>query len=191
MKVLAINGSARKNGNTAIMINTLLSELTAEGIETEHVQLAGQDLRGCLACYKCFETKDKKCIQKKDKLNELIEKMQGADGIVLGSPTYFANVTSNMKSLIDRAGLVSIANGRMFARKVGAAVVAARRGGAIHTFNSLNHFFFINEMVVPGSIYWNMGFGREIGEVSGDEEGLRTMRTLGQHMAWLLKKIHA
>lgn len=191
MRVLAINGSARKNGNTAIMINTLLAELTAEGIETEHVQLAGQDLRGCLACYKCFETKDKKCIQKKDKLNELIEKMQGADGIVLGSPTYFANVTSNMKSLIDRAGLVSIANGRMFARKVGAAVVAARRGGAIHTFNSLNHFFFINEMVVPGSIYWNMGFGREIGEVNGDEEGLRTMRTLGQHMAWLLKKIHA
>lgn len=191
MKVLAINGSARKNGNTAIMINTLLAELTAEGIETEHVQLAGQDLRGCLACYKCFETKDKKCIQKKDKLNELIEKMLEADGIVLGSPTYFANVTSNMKSLIDRAGLVSIANGRMFARKVGAAVVAARRGGAIHTFNSLNHFFFINEMVVPGSIYWNMGFGREIGEVGGDEEGLRTMSTLGKHMAWLLKKIHA
>ncbi|MEF3697098.1 flavodoxin family protein [Desulfolutivibrio sp.] len=191
MKVLAINGSARKNGNTAIMINTLLAELTAEGIETEHVQLAGQDLRGCLACYKCFETKDRKCIQKKDTLNELIEKMQGADGIVLGSPTYFANVTSNMKSLIDRAGLVSIANGRLFTRKVGAAVVAARRGGAIHTFNSLNHFFFINEMVVPGSIYWNMGFGREIGEVNGDEEGLRTMSTLGQHMAWLLKKIHA
>jgi len=191
MKVLAINGSARKNGNTAIMINTLLAELTAEGIETEHVQLAGKDLRGCLACYKCFETKDRKCIQKKDMLNELIEKMHDADGIVLGSPTYFANVTSNMKSLIDRAGLVSIANGRMFARKVGAAVVAARRGGAIHTFNSLNHFFFINEMVVPGSIYWNMGFGREIGEVNGDEEGLRTMRTLGQHMAWLLKKIHA
>ena len=191
MKVLAINGSARKNGNTAIMINTLLAELTAEGIETELVQLAGQDLRGCLACYKCFETKDKKCIQKKDSVNELIEKMHDADGIVLGSPTYFANVTSNMKSLIDRAGLVSIANGRLFARKVGAAVVTARRGGAIHTFNSLNHFFFISEMVVPGSTYWNMGFGREIGEVNGDEEGLRTMSTLGKNMAWLLKKIHA
>lgn len=191
MKVLAINGSARKDGNTAKMIGTLLAELTAEGIESEHVQLAGKDLRGCLACYKCFETKDKKCIQKKDMVNELIERMDAADGVVLGSPTYFANVTTNMKSLIDRAGLVSIANGRIFARKVGAAVVVARRGGAIHTFNSLNHFFFINEMVVPGSIYWNMGFGREIGEVDGDEEGLRTMSTLGKHMAWLLKKIHA
>jgi len=191
MKVLAINGSARKNGNTAIMIDTLLAELSAEGIATEHVQLAGQDLRGCLACYKCFETKDRRCIQKKDPVNELIEKMLDADGIVLGSPTYFANVTTNMKSLIDRAGMTSIANGRMFARKVGASVVAARRGGAIHTFNSLNHFFFINEMVVPGSIYWNMGFGREIGEINSDEEGLRTMSTLGRHMAWLLKKIHA
>lgn len=191
MKVLAVNGSARKDGNTAIMIETLLAELAAEGIETEHVQLAGKNLHGCLACYKCFETKDRRCIQKKDMVNELIEKMLTADGIVLGSPTYFANLTTNMKSLIDRAGMTSIANGRMFARKVGAAVVAARRGGAIHTFNSLNHFFFINEMVVPGSIYWNMGFGRNIGEVNSDEEGLRTMSTLGKHMAWLLKKIHA
>ncbi len=191
MKVLAVNGSARKDGNTAIMIETLLAELAAEGIETEHVQLAGKNLHGCLACYKCFETKDRRCIQKKDMVNELIEKMLEADGIVLGSPTYFANVTTNMKSLIDRAGMTSIANGRMFARKVGAAVVAARRGGAIHTFDSLNHFFFINEMIVPGSIYWNMGFGRNIGEVNSDEEGLRTMSTLGKHMAWLLKKIHA
>ncbi|NMC48729.1 MAG: flavodoxin family protein [Desulfovibrio sp.] len=191
MKVLAVNGSARKDGNTAIMIDTLLAELAAEGIETEHVQLAGKNLHGCLACYKCFETKDRRCIQKKDLVNELIEKMLEADGIVLGSPTYFANLTTNMKSLIDLAGMTSIANGRMFARKVGAAVVAARRGGAIHTFNSLNHFFFINEMIVPGSIYWNMGFGRNIGEVNSDEEGLRTMSTLGKHMAWLLKKIHA
>ncbi|QLA17448.1 flavodoxin family protein [Desulfolutivibrio sulfoxidireducens] len=191
MKVLAVNGSARKNGNTAILINTLLAELEAEGIGTEQVQLAGKDLHGCLACYTCFETKDRRCIQKKDLVNELIEKMLDADGIVLGSPTYFANVTTNMKSLIDRAGMTSIANGRMFARKVGAAVVAARRGGAIHTFDSLNHFFFINEMIVPGSIYWNMGFGREIGEVNSDEEGLRTMSALGKHMAWLLKKIHA
>ncbi len=191
MKVLAVNGSARKNGNTAILINTLLAELEAEGIGTEQVQLAGKDLHGCLACYTCFETKDRRCIQKKDLVNELIEKMLDADGIVLGSPTYFANVTTNMKSLIDRAGMTSIANGRMFARKVGAAVVAARRGGAIHTFDSLNHFFFINEMIVPGSIYWNMGFGREIGEVNSDEEGLRTMSTLGKQMAWLLKKIHA
>ncbi|MBU1039756.1 MAG: flavodoxin family protein [Proteobacteria bacterium] len=189
MKVLAINGSARLNGNTAIMLNTALAEIAAAGIETELVQLGPKGLQGCIACYKCFENKDKRCAVDDDKLNSYIEKMLAADGILLGSPTYFADVTTNMKSLMDRSGMVSRANGDMFQRKAGAAVVTARRGGAIHTFDTLNHFFFIGQMVVPGSSYWNMGYGREPGQVSGDEEALATMRTLGQNMAWLLKKI--
>jgi multimeric flavodoxin WrbA len=122
-------------------------------------------------------------------VNECIEKMQESDGIILASPTYFADVTAEMKALIDRAGLVSIANGRNLKRKVGAAVVAVRRGGSIHVFDSINHFFLINEMIVPGSVYWNLGIGREKGEVEGDEEGIRTMTMLGENMAWLLKKI--
>jgi multimeric flavodoxin WrbA len=190
MKVVAFNGSARKNGNTAILINIVLGELEKEGIATELVQLAGETIRGCIACMKCWENKDQRCSVTNDILNACIEKMIEADGIILGSPTYFANVSTELKALIDRAGMTSIANDRMFKRKVGAAVVAARRGGAIHVFNSINHFFFIGEMMVPGSIYWNMGFGLDKGEVEKDDEGLNTMKCLGENMAWLLKKIH-
>jgi multimeric flavodoxin WrbA len=190
MKVVAFNGSARKDGNTAILIKTVLAELEKEGIETELVQLAGKKIRGCIACFKCFANKNQRCSVEKDVLNDCIEKMVGADGIILGSPTYFANISTELKALIDRAGMVAIANGDMYRRKVGAAVVAVRRGGAIHAFNSINHFFFISQMMVPGSRYWNMGFGLEKGEVEKDEEGLRTMQVLGENMAWLLKKIN-
>lgn len=189
MKVIAFNGSARKQGNTAILINHVFSELEKEGIETELVEFAGKKIQGCTACYKCFETKDRKCAIKNDIVNECIEKMVEADGIILGSPTYFADITSEMKALIERAGFTAMANGVMFKRKVGAAVVAVRRGGAIHAFDSINHFFLINQMIVPGSSYWNMGMGREIGDVEKDEEGIRNMKNLGENMAWLLKKI--
>jgi multimeric flavodoxin WrbA len=190
MKVVAFNGSARKDGNTAILIKTVLAELEKAGIETELVQLAGKKIRGCIACFKCFANKNQRCSVEKDVLNNCIEKMVGADGIILGSPTYFANISTELKALIDRAGMVAIANGDMYRRKVGAAVVAVRRGGAIHAFNSINHFFFISQMMVPGSRYWNMGFGLDKGEVEKDEEGLRTMQVLGENMAWLLSKIN-
>ncbi len=189
MKVIAFNGSARKDGNTAILIHHVMAELEKEGIETELVQLAGKKINGCTACFKCLEKLDRQCWGRKDFINECIEKMLAADGIILGSPTYFANVSSEMKALIDRAGMVAKVNGEMFRRKIGAAVVAVRRGGAIHAFNSMNHFFFISQMVVPGSRYWNVGVGREIGEVNGDDEGVQTMKTLGENMAWLLKKV--
>lgn len=189
MKVVAFNGSARKDGNTALLVGHVFRELEAEGIETELVQLAGRTIRGCAACYKCFANRDKRCAVANDALNECLEKMLEADGIILASPTYFADVSSEMKALIDRAGLVSMANDRMLSRKVGAAVVAVRRAGSIHAFDSMNHFFLIQQMIVPGSIYWNVGIGRNIGEVDADEEGIRTMKVLGQNMAWLLKKL--
>jgi multimeric flavodoxin WrbA len=189
MKVVAFNGSARKDGNTALLVGHVFRELEAEGIETELVQLAGEKIRGCIACYKCFANKDKRCAVANDVLNQCLEKMLEADGIILASPTYFADVSAEMKALIDRAGLVAIANDRMLARKVGAAVVAVRRAGSTHAFDSMNHFFFIEQMIVPGSIYWNVGIGREIGDVEDDEEGVRTMKVLGQNMAWLLKKL--
>ena len=189
MRVVAFNGSARKDGNTAILVRHVFQELEKEGIETELIQLAGSSIHGCTACMKCFENRDRRCSVKKDILNDCIEKMIGADGIILGSPTYFANVSTEMKALIDRAGMVSRANKDMLARKVGAAVVAARRAGAIHVFNSINHFFFIGQMIVPGSSYWNLGIGRQKGEVEKDEEGIQTMLNLGRNMAWLLKKL--
>jgi len=191
MKVIAFNGSARKNGNTAILLDVVLDELKKEGIETELYQLAGKKIRGCLACYKCAQNKDRSCSMKDDALNECIAKMIESDGIILGSPTYFTDVTTEMKALIDRSGLVTRANGDLLRRKVGAAVVAVRRAGSIHAFDTLNHFFFISQMIVPGSNYWNVGIGRNIGEVEKDEEGLRTMKILGENMAWLLKKLHA
>lgn len=191
MKVIAFNGSARKDGNTAIMIKQVFGELEKEGIETEMVQFSGQKIRGCIACYKCFENKDQRCAVNNDIANDCIEKMLGADGIILASPTYFADVSAELKALIDRAGLVAKANEEMFARKVGAAVVAVRRGGSIHAFDSMNHFFLIGGMIIPGSCYWNMSFGLEKGEVENDDEGSRTMQILGRNMAWLLKKIQA
>ena len=189
MKVTAFNGSARKDGNTAIMIRWVFSELEKAGIETEMVQLAGRRLDGCYACYKCMERKNNRCAVETDDLNGHIAKILESDGIILASPVYFADLTPSIKALIDRAGMVARANRGIYSRKVGAALSVARRGGTVHTFDSLNHFFLINEMIVPGSSYWNIGYGREIGGVENDTEAKEVMTTLGNHMAWLLKKI--
>ena len=191
MKVVAFNGSPRNKGNTDTLINYVLSELQKEGIDTEVIQVGGTRIQGCTACGKCYEKMDKKCINDKDIVNECIEKMLEADGIILASPTYFADLTPELKALIDRAGFVAIANKEMFRHKVGAAVVAVRRAGSIHVFDSINHFFTISQMIIPGSSYWNMGIGLAEGDVEKDEEGIQTMKTLGQNMAWLLKKLNA
>ncbi len=189
MKVLAINGSPRRDGNTAILLKRVLAEIAKEGIETELVQLAGRPLRGCTACYQCYERKDRRCAIAADGFNECFEKMCAAEGILLGSPTYVADITAEMKALIDRACLVSRANGNLLMRKAGAAVLAVRRAGSVHAFDSINHFFTITQMIIPGSNYWNLGIGREVGEVESDAEGLATMETLGRNMAWLIKRI--
>jgi multimeric flavodoxin WrbA len=191
MKVVAFNGSARKDGNTAILINYALKELQQEGVDTELIQFAGHSIPGCNACMRCFQTKDEKCVIEDDIVNDCIARMIAADGIILGSPTYFADLTPEMKALIDRAGFVARANDNMLRRKVGAAIAVARRAGAIHTFDSINHFFLITQMIIPGSLYWNIGIGKDKGEVEKDDEGIQIMKTLGQNMAWLLKKLHA
>ncbi len=190
MKVVAFNGSARKGGNTAQLVQMVFGELEKEGIATELVELSGSNLSGCIACYKCFKEKDMRCAVQEDALNSHIEKMRAADGIILASPTYFSDVSANMKALIERAGMVSRANGDLYARKVGAPVVAVRRAGGCHVLSSLNFFFFIGQMIVPGSSYWNIGYGLDKGQVQEDAEGKRTMETLGRNMAWLLKKLH-
>ena len=191
MKVVAFNGSPRKEGNTAALIRHVLTELEKEGIETETVQVGGKSIHGCTACAKCYENKDKKCVIDKDIVNECIEKMLEADGIILASPTYFADLTPELKALIDRSGFVAKANGELFRRKVGAAVVAVRRAGSVHVFDSINHFFTISQMIIPSSNYWNVGIGLAEEDVEKDEEGIRTMQILGQNMAWLLKKLNA
>lgn len=189
MYALAINGSPRKDGNTRIMLTRALAPLAEAGWETELVDLAGKALRGCIACYKCFENKDMRCAVKNDDLNGLLERIMRADALILGTPTYFTDVTAEMKALLDRTGMVSIANGAALRGKIGAAVVVARRGGATHAYDTINHMFLMSQMIVPGSIYWNIGYGRDKGEVDADAEALANMEHLGRAVDWLGRAI--
>jgi multimeric flavodoxin WrbA len=189
MRVLGINCSPRKGGNTEILINEVFKALQNEGIKTEFFQLGGKTVSGCIACMKCRKKADGRCHQKNDVINECIGKMIKADGIIIGSPVYFADLSAEAKALIDVAGYALGYAGNPLKRKPGAAVIAVRRAGAIHAFDSINHFFLINEMIIPGSSYWNIAIGREKGDVLKDEEGIRTMKVLGENMAWLLEKI--
>jgi multimeric flavodoxin WrbA len=189
MKVLGVNGSPNKDGNTSLLIKAVFQELKKEGIETELINIALKPVRGCKACLKCLKNKNKRCVFDDDIINECIGKMAAADGIILGSPTYFTDVTAEMKALIDRAGMVSLTNGGMFKHKVGGCVVAVRRAGAVHTFDTMNHFLHYMQMFLVGASYWNMGFGFAAGEVNDDKEGMENMKTLGENMAYLLKKI--
>jgi len=186
-KILAVNGSPRREGNTAHMLKTVLEVCERAGFETELYQAGGKEVRGCMACRKCAENKGRCAID--DWMNELYPKMKQADAIVLGSPTYFSDLTPELKAVIDRCGFVSRSDGSSLSRKVGAAVSAVRRAGGIHTLDSIQHFFLINDMIVPGSLYWNMSLAWGLGDYEKDDEGVRTMTRLGENIVWLLEKI--
>ncbi len=189
MYALAINGSPRKKGNTELLLTEVLSELNSADWETELVKVGGTAIRGCIACNKCFENQDNKCTLKDKQFNDIFAKMLKADAVILGSPTYFAAVSADLKALIERAGYVAYANNNAFSGKIGAAVVAVRRGGATHAYDTINHMFQMSRMIIPGSTYWNMGFGLDKGDVREDEEGLANMRHLGKCVDWLGKAI--
>ncbi|MDE7150149.1 MAG: flavodoxin family protein [Bacteroidales bacterium] len=186
-KVLAINGSSRRNGNTEDMLNLVLGELEKEGCETEHIRLAGHTVAPCKACFACAGKGN--CVFGGDIFQELYVKMSQADGIILGSPTYSADVSSTLKAVIDRASVVCDTNPGMFRHKVGGAVAVARRAGAMNAIDALNHFFLNKEMFLVGSTYWNIAYGRLPGEAMDDAEGVANMKNLGQNIAWLLKKL--
>lgn len=185
MYALAICGSPRKGGNTEILLRTALGRLEEKSWDTELVRVGGREVRGCIACYKCFENKNMRCAVEKDMFNDVMEKMVRADALILGSPTYFTDVSAELKAVIDRSGLVSLANGGVFRGKIGAAVAAVRRAGATHVFDTINHMFLMSQMIVPGSTYWNLGIGMDKGDVEKDDEGLRNLRHLGDVIAWL------
>ena len=186
-KIVAFNGSPRKDGNTSILIRRILDELENEGIETELVQVGGQMIRGCTDCRRCFENRDRRCVFDDDIVNDCIEKMVDADGIILASPVYFLDVTSEMKALIDRAGVVARANDGLFRRKAAIAAAAVRRSGANHTVDTMLHFMLYSGMTVTGAPV--IGIGRDIGDVRKDEEGMARAKEAGKNMAWLLKTI--
>lgn len=187
MKVLALNGSPRKNGNTAVLLEKVLSPLMEAGWETELVQIGGQKIHGCRGCQKCLEKQDERCVFDDDILNGILEKMLAADAMILGTPCYFSDMSAEMKALVDRAGYVAFVNGGLFQGKIGAAVVAAGSGGATHAFDSINHMFLMSRMLVPGSTFWNIGYGRDEKEVVSDERAMENMRHLGRAIAWLGK----
>ena len=189
MKVVIFNGSPRKEGNTHQCLQMVIKELENAEIECEYIWIGMDKIQGCISCYQCAQNRDNRCGVNTDKLNEYLEKMIEADGIILGSPTYFADMTARMKALIERAGLVAKLNGGLLKRKVGAAVVAVRRAGATHVFSSMNFFFLISQMFVVGSSYWNLGIGLNPGDVMNDEEGVTTFKNLGQNFAYLLQKL--
>jgi multimeric flavodoxin WrbA len=189
MKVLGINCSPRKGGNTEILIREVFKPLEAAGTKTELFQIGGKKVSGCIACMKCRKKADKRCHQKNDVINKCIEKMEKADAIIIGSPVYMADLTGDAKAFLEVASYALGGAGKPLRRKVGAAVIAVRRAGAIHAFDSINHFFLNNEMIIPGSSYWNVAIGREKGDVLKDEEGMRTMKVLGENIVWLLSKL--
>jgi len=189
MKVIAINGSPRPKGNTEVLLNLMLDIFRAENWESEYFRIGAKPMQGCLACMKCFANKNMRCMNDKDDFNDIATKCFAADVILLGSPVYFTSMTAELKAFTDRLGLVGIANDRALSGKIGGAVVAARRGGATHVFDSLNHVFQISRMIIPGSTYWNFAIGLNPGEVENDAEGLHNIQDLAQTILWLSNAI--
>ena len=186
--VLAINSSPRHNGNTAQMLDTVLEVCKKAGHDTELYQAGGLTVRGCMACGRCFEAHPGRCVTD-DWMNDLYGKMKNADAILMGSPTYFSDLTPELKAIIDRCGYLAKSEKNSLSRKIGAAVSAVRRAGSIHTIDSIGHFFLISDMIMVGSSYWNMSIARDKGDYEKDEEGIATMTGLGENIAWLLNKI--
>jgi multimeric flavodoxin WrbA len=191
MRVLGISGSPRRGGNTDFLIKTALDVLAGEGLETEFVSLADRPVKPCLACGGCFKTDKTDCTQPDPAFEGMVEKFAAADGILVGSPVYFGSATPQTMALLDRVGYVARRHPQLLRRKVGAAVVVARRAGQNFTFAQLNYFFLISEMLVVGSTYWNVAVGRDKGDVANDAEGMQTINTLARNMAWAIKKLRS
>lgn len=187
MKVLGISGSARKDGNTAIIIRKVFEVLNNEGIDTELVQLADYDIQPCRGCFACKGRGN--CAFTNDGFAEVFGRMADADGIILGSPVYSADISAKMKAFLERGGVVVATNPGLLRHRVGASVAAVRRGGGMTTVDTMNHFMLNKEMIVVGSTYWNIVYGKNVGDVLNDEEGIANMRNLGANLGWLIKQL--
>lgn len=189
MKAVAINGSPRKDGNTEIMLKKVLETLEKHNVETKFIQIGGQNIHGCRGCWACRKNQNRKCVFNDDILNNILEDVYSADVIILGTPSYFSDMTPEMKAFIDRVGVVALSNGKLLKHKIGTGIIAQRRGGGTSIQASLNHMFLMSEMIIPGSTYWNLGFGKDKGEVSEDTEAMENMVNLGENIFWLLNKM--
>ena len=188
MKVIAINGSPRTNGNTSMALRAMTDELERQGIETETIQIGKQSIHGCIACGLCFKSEGNKCVFADDLVNETAQKMRDADGFILGCPTYYAGIPGTMKSFLDR---VFYTSSRYFRLKVATSCAVVRRAGGVDVVHQLNNYLNLAQVVIPPSQYWLIGYGRDKGEVEGDGEGMQTLMKNARCMAWLLKLIEA
>lgn len=184
MKVLLINGSARRNGNTFLALSEIAKQLQCEGIDSEIVQIGAKPVRGCIACGKCKANGNNRCVFDDDICNRISEKMADCDALIVGSPVYYGQPNGSVLSLVQR---MFFSAGAYFNGKPAAAVAICRRGGATAAFQTLNMPFQMMNMPVIGSQYWNIAYGREEGQVMQDTEGMQTMRTLALNMAYILK----
>jgi len=189
LKVIGFNGSPHKKGNTFLAIGQVFEQLEAQGIETEIIQIGSETIKPCDGCGVCKKTRDGFCVIDEDNVNQYLKKAYDAEGLVIGSPVYFGSVTPTIKALLDRMGYCARAGGYLLKRKVCAAVAVVRRQGAVDTLNQINNMYMLNQAILPASVYWNFAIGRVPGEVKNDEEGMETLKILGQNMAWVLKKI--
>lgn len=189
MKVVAFNGSPNEKGNTYAALRMVAAELEKENITVEIIHVGDQTIQGCTSCGGCIRAQNQKCAISGDPVNQWIEKMIEADGILLGSPVYYSSVNGTMKAFLDRAFFVATVNGGLFRHKVGAAVVAVRRSGGLPAFEELNRFICFSEMLMPTANYWNVIYGGAPGEAEKDEEGKQIMRILGKNMTWLMKLV--
>lgn len=186
MKVVTINGSPKRSGNTAFALDTVSGVLRGAGIETSRIEMGTAAIHGCIACGRCAREQDRRCVFDDDLVNRHMDELLEADGIIVGSPVYYAGINGTLKCFLDRVFFVAGQGGGLFRHKVGAAVVAVRRGGEVAAFDQLIKYFTISEMYVPSGTYWNMVFGAQPGEAAGDPEGVQNMQRLGENMAWLM-----
>lgn len=190
MKAVAINASPRSGGNTEILLKAALEPLEKAGVETKIIQIGGKNIHGCRGCWACQKLLNRKCAYNDDILNDILEDLFSADALIFGTPSYFSDMTAELKALIDRAGVIALANGKLFRHKVGAAVIAQRRGGGSAIQASIHHMMLMSEMIIPGSTYWNFGIGRDKGEVLNDAEALANMQNLGENILMLIKALN-
>ncbi len=186
MKILALNGSPKKNGNTHAVLELIEKEALSQDVEIEIINIGDKNIHGCIACEYCKRSEEKKCVFKEDILNEVVEKMADADGIIIGSPVYYAGINGTLKSFLDRA---FYSNSQRFKYKVGFGFTVSRRSGEVAAFNQINNYFNLAEMIIPPSQYWNVIHGLTPNEVLQDGEGIQTILKSTKSMIWLLKNL--
>ena len=191
MIIVAINGSSKPTGNTSIALSAVTDVLESQGIETQRINIGAKAIHGCVGCRTCPKKQNRQCRFEDHPVNEWRPSLFEADGLLIGSPVYYAGINGALKCLLDRAFFIAAFSGGLFRHKVGAAVCAVRRAGFVPAVDQINKYFMMSEMFIPSGNYWNGAYGMAPGEAAKDVEGIQNLRVLGGNMAWLMKQLDA